>query len=126
MMLLLLTSNPSFGQNPPTPTDRKSMTVTATAYCQPGKTASGVVTAVIYNKAKNQGFHGHIALSRDLERQLKVRFGDIIMVGGKKYIFADRMYSKWNKRVDIYCPTLKECKIFGKKQLILNYEPKKL
>ncbi len=101
LFFLMLISTASFSQTP-----IKTRKVTVTAYSQPGKTASG-------EKASK----GHIALSRDLERQYNARFGDIIVVKGVgKFRFKDRMPRKWKKRIDIYMPSSNQAKAFGKKK----------
>ena len=62
-------------------------------------------------------YPGVIALSRSLERDLGVRFGDIIIIEGVgEFVFKDRMPPRWkNYRVDIYYPTLRQCRVFGVK-----------
>jgi 3D (Asp-Asp-Asp) domain-containing protein len=59
-------------------------------------------------------YPGVIALSRDLERDLQVKFGDIIEIEGVgSFVYQDRMPKKWNRRVDIWFKTSKECFNFG-------------
>lgn len=111
ILLLALTLNPNSGltQDRPRHTGKVPVEVTATAYCQRANpTASG-----------RKVFVGCIALSRDLERQLNAKFGDVIILNGRRYIFADRMHHKWRKRVDVYRKTKKECDVFGKRRGVL-------
>lgn len=104
-MLLTLNPGPALSQS------RHTERVVATAYCLPGKTASGPRTGEIHRAG------GCIALSRDLVRTLKARFGDVIEVDGVgRFIFADLMPPKWKKRVDIYFPNSRECRVFGVKR----------
>jgi len=94
---------------------------TITAYCLKGHTTSGVSTAEVHQKG------GCIALSRKLAKDLGLyrgpgkydyRFGVIIEVAGiGRFIFADLMPPKWmGYRVDIYYPTLRQCRVFGVKK----------
>lgn len=109
-LILLLTFYPATGQCQPKPT------VTATAYCLKGHTTSGPRTAQVKG--------GCIALSRKLAQDLGLkcgpgpydyRFGVSIEVAGVgRFTFADLMPEKWRHyRVDIWSPTLKECRVFG-------------
>ena len=83
--------------------------VVATAYCLKGHTASGPKTSQIPG--------GCIALSRDLAKLLDAKFGDVIEVSGVgRFTYADVMPKRWKMRVDIYYPTLKQCKVFGVKR----------
>jgi 3D (Asp-Asp-Asp) domain-containing protein len=103
LLFFLLTLNPDPGQCQPRLTAR----VTATAYCLTGKTTSGVRT-----------FPGCIALSRDLAQDLNAEFGDLVEVEGLgQFVFADLMPPQWRRRVDIYYPTLRQCRVFGVKKL---------
>ena len=81
--------------------------ITVTAYSYEGQkriTASGKIVCV-----------GHIALSRDLEKKYKIKFGDQIIVKGiGTYEFQDRMPFQKNM-CDIYFASKKEAILFGKK-----------
>ena len=59
---------------------------------------------------------GYIALSRDLESEFGLKFGDSVHVNGVEYEFQDRMHKRWTKRVDIFMWTKKEALEFGKQQ----------
>jgi hypothetical protein len=67
---------------------------------------------------------GCIALSRKLAKDLglyqsrKYLFGRTIEVDGVgRFVFADLMPARWKGyRVDIFFPTLKECRVFGVKR----------
>jgi 3D (Asp-Asp-Asp) domain-containing protein len=79
--------------------------VTATAYALPGhfKTSSGKPVRI-----------GMIALSRDLERKYRLKFGDIVKVHGVgEFIFEDRMPPKWSNRMDIYLGNRAKALQFG-------------
>ncbi len=118
LLLCLLTFHPATGHcQPPT--------VIATAYCLPGPTTSGPRTAEIHRQG------GCIALSRKLAQDLGLyrgpgkydyRFGTRIeVIGVGVFIFADLMPEKWNHyRVDIYFPTLKQCRVFGVKRVMIR------
>ena len=84
--------------------------VTVTSYCLQGKMASGPRT-----------YPGVIALSRDLERDLKAKFGDTIILHGiGTFVFKDRMPKKWKLRVDVYLPTHRACMQFGVKKTTIT------
>ena len=110
-LMLILTFYPVAGSCQP-------RTVIATAYCLPGHTTSGPKTAEIHRQG------GCLALSRILAQDLGLkrgpgiynyRFGSVIeIIGVGRFIFADLMPARWRHyRVDIYYPTLKECRVFG-------------
>ena len=66
---------------------------------------------------------GMIALSRDLEEELGLKFGDKIhLTGMGTFIFEDRMNKKWTRRVDIYEKSIEEAKKFGIKKTELIVE----
>ena len=80
--------------------------VTVTAY------ASGWITA-----SGRRPRPGMIALSRDVERLLGVRFGDRVqLVGLGTYVFEDRMPWYWHRRVDVYLPPTVRALDFGIKR----------
>lgn len=63
---------------------------------------------------------GMIALSRDLERNLNMDFGDRVLLHGLGvFEFQDRMAPRWNKKVDIYLDN--QCKAinFGVKRYVV-------
>lgn len=116
LLILLLIPNPSSTQ-PDQPRNTKTVTITATAYCLQGKMANGQKTHA-----------GVIALSRSLERDLNVKFGDIIIIEGVgEFVFRDRMPPRWKHyRVDIWYPTLRQCWVFGVKVCTLYAKAKQL
>ena len=80
--------------------------VTVTAY------ASGTVTA-----SGRRPQPGMLALSRDVERALGVRFGDRVQLAGLgTYTFQDRMPRRWTRRVDLYLPSRHAARQFGKQR----------
>lgn len=57
---------------------------------------------------------GSIAISRDLERELGWKLGDMVHLHGLgTFEVWDRMPSKWNRRVDIFFFDTSEAKAFG-------------
>jgi 3D (Asp-Asp-Asp) domain-containing protein len=57
---------------------------------------------------------GIVALSRDLEKELMVKFGDrLILVGIGIFIFEDRMHIWKTRQVDIYMQSRKAALQFG-------------
>lgn len=101
------------------------VTAVATAYCLKGRTTSGPRTTEIH---EGSGY-GCIALSRKLAQALGLKtkrgnykFGSIIEVSGEgRYVFADLMPTQWTGyRVDIYHPTLRECRVFGVKKRMVR------
>ncbi len=79
--------------------------VTVTAYASGWVTASGTRPAP-----------GVIALSRDVERALGVRFGDRVTLEGLgTYRFTDRMPWYWHRRVDLYMSSRRAALTFGKR-----------
>jgi 3D (Asp-Asp-Asp) domain-containing protein len=119
MLNLIATFNPgSLALSQPRQQD--AIAITATAYCLPGRTASGPTTGEVHRKG------GCIALSRDLERDLGVKFGSIVELPGVgRFIFADRMPATWrgrpvHRKVDVYHPTYQECMRFGTKRVTIR------
>ena len=88
----------------PQPTISLSMAVIkVTAYCHPGRTASGIRVQ-----------DGILALSRDLEYNLDMQFGDQVKLEGLgTYSFHDRMASHKQMQADIWMPCLSEARLFG-------------
>ena len=59
---------------------------------------------------------GIIAVSRDIEADMGLRFGDRVHIYGLgTYEFQDRMNARYERSVDIYMPTERECRVFGVK-----------
>ncbi len=87
------------------------VTVTAYHHCPGSKgiTASGRRVKV-----------GMIALSRDLERNLNMDFGDRVLLHGMGvFEFQDRMAPRWNKKVDIYLSNQCKARNFGVKRYVV-------
>lgn len=88
-----------------------TITVTAYHYCPGSKgiTASGKRVEV-----------GMVAVSRDLERDLSLKFGDRLMLQGLgEYEFQDRMATRWCKKADIYMDCQTKAIRFGVKRYIV-------
>lgn len=75
-----------------------------------------------YVTASNQRVRdGIIAVSRDIEQRLGLRFGDRVRISGiGEFEFQDRMHPRHTGAVDIFkwCP--KECRRFGVQQAMLE------
>ena len=91
-------------------TRQRSVQVTMTAYTRTGHlTASGKAPQV-----------GMLAISRDLERNLHLKFGDrLTLVRYGTFRFEDRMARRWRKRVDVFSPSHHGALQFGKRQAFL-------
>lgn len=127
LLLLAITLNPVDGLTD-RPRQTESVEILATAYRLPGKMTCGTVTHKGHEEALKKGRRGCIALSRPLARDLGLKsgkgtydyaFGTVVEIRGSKgydgeYIFLDLMPPKWKHyRVDIWFPTLRECRVFG-------------
>lgn len=90
--------------------------ITTTNYCQGTTTASD-------SKVKP----GDIALSHDIEKKHKLKFGDLIYLEGEKepYIFTDRMPGQWERRADLYSRSCKTAKEYGVRKRMLWFVRKK-
>lgn len=87
------------------------VTVTAYHHCpgSRGITASGRHVKV-----------GMVAVSRDLERNLGLDFGDRILLHGMGvFNVQDRMASHWHKKVDIYMDCQWKARRFGVKHYVV-------
>jgi len=85
--------------------------VVVTAYNPLLKQTDQTPTVTSSNKKVMEGM---IALSRDLEERYNFIFGDeIYLLGLGKFVFEDRMNSKWKNRVDILMFSEKKAKVFG-------------
>ncbi len=60
---------------------------------------------------------GYVALSRDLERDFNLRFGDKINVHGiGTFEFQDRMHKRKRRQIDIFMKSTKRALQFGVKK----------
>jgi 3D (Asp-Asp-Asp) domain-containing protein len=87
------------------------VSVTAYHYCPGSKgiTSSG-------KRVKT----GMIAVSRDLERNLNLDFGDRVLLHGYGvFEVEDRMASRWTKKVDIYLDSQQKACNFGLKRYVV-------
>ena len=87
------------------------VSVTAYHHCpgSQGITSSGRRVAV-----------GMIALSRDLEQNLSMEFGDRVLLHGMGvFEFQDRMAPRWNKKADIYLNNQGKARNFGVKRYVV-------
>jgi len=87
------------------------VTVTAYHYCPGSKgiTASGQRVRT-----------GILAVSRDLERNLSLDFGDRVLLHGYGvFEVQDRMASRWTKKVDIYLDSQQKARAFGVRRYVV-------
>lgn len=84
--------------------------ITTTNYCR------GVMTAADV-KVKP----GYIALSRDLVKQHRLKFGDLIYLEGETepYEFMDTMPPRWHRRADLYDRICKNAREYGVRKRML-------
>ncbi len=101
----------------PRPTLSVTMSiVSVTAYSsncfrQPhyGKTSSG-------KRVKE----GMVALSRDVERSLRLKFGNRVLLHGLGvFQFEDRMASRWRKKADVFMKSVPNARRFGLKRHVV-------
>jgi 3D (Asp-Asp-Asp) domain-containing protein len=63
---------------------------------------------------------GVLAVSRDLERNLNLCFGDRVLLHGMGvFEFQDRMASRWHKKVDVYLNSQQKARSFGVKHYVV-------
>ena len=64
---------------------------------------------------------GYIALSHDIEKQHRLKFGDLIYLEGETepYEFMDRMPPQWERRADLYSRSCKDAKEYGVQKRML-------
>jgi 3D (Asp-Asp-Asp) domain-containing protein len=87
------------------------VTVTAYHHCPGSKgiTSSGQRVKV-----------GMLAVSRDLERNLNLDFGDRVLLHGMGvFEVQDRMASRWQKKVDIYMDSQQKARHFGARRYVV-------
>jgi len=100
------------------PTMSVSMSiVTVTAY-HPGAYCPGVPKGLTASGLKVK--EGMVAVSRDVERNLNLGFGDRVLLHGLGvFEFQDRMAARCKKKVDIYLDCTKKARRFGVKRYIV-------
>jgi 3D (Asp-Asp-Asp) domain-containing protein len=87
------------------------VTVTAYHHC-PG--SRGITSSGLRVK------RGILAVSRDLERNLNLGFGDRVLLHGMGvFEFQDRMASRWHKKVDVYLDSQQKARRFGVKRYVV-------
>ena len=65
-------------------------------------------------------YEGAIALSRDIERDFGLKFGDKIhLLGIGTFVFLDRMHRRWKRRVDLFKWSKKKAIQFGRQKAIM-------
>ncbi len=103
--------------------ETESIIVTATAYSPTPEECDNTPFITASGRRVRRGI---IALSRDIEREFGVRFGDVLYLEGLGYYqFQDRMHRRWKRRVDIFHPTRQEAEDFGLLRNVRVYLPRK-
>lgn len=84
--------------------------LTTTNYCQGKITASTKIVKP-----------GDIALSHDIEKKYRLKFGDLIYLDGEKepYVFTDRMPAQWKRHADLYSRSCKTAEEYGVRKRML-------
>jgi 3D (Asp-Asp-Asp) domain-containing protein len=101
----------------------RSTVVTATAY---SPTVEECDETPFITASGRRVRPGIIALSRDIEREFGVKFGDVLYLEGLGYYeFQDRMHWRWKRRVDIFLPTPEGARHFGLIRNVKIYFPRK-
>jgi 3D (Asp-Asp-Asp) domain-containing protein len=91
--------------------------VTVTAY-HPGAYCVGVPKGITASGRKVS--EGMLAVSRDVERNLNLEFGDRVLLHGLGvFAFQDRMNARCHKKVDIYMKTTKKARAFGVRRYVV-------
>jgi len=63
---------------------------------------------------------GIVALSRDLEKEFGLKFGDKVhLLGIGTFVFADRMHRRWKRRVDLFKWSKKKAIQFGRQKAVM-------
>lgn len=94
--------------------------VTVTAYSAEVNQTDSTPHITASNKTVKEGY---IALSRDIEKDLGLHFGDLILLEGGIYgifEFQDRMHKRKKRQVDIFYHSTKEAIEFGVKKATLR------
>lgn len=85
--------------------------VKVTAYSARMSETDSTPTITASNKKVKEGY---IALSRDLEKRFKLKFGDKIYLSNiGVFEFQDRMHRRKRNQVDIFMKSTKKAKEFG-------------
>jgi 3D (Asp-Asp-Asp) domain-containing protein len=65
---------------------------------------------------------GIVALSRDLEKDYNLKFGDIVYIYGLgPFKFQDRMHKRWKKKVDVFMWSRKDALQFGRQERRIQF-----
>ena len=91
--------------------------VTVTAY-HPGAYSAGSPRGI--TSSGQRVAEGMLAVSRDVEKGLSLRFGDRVLVHGLGvFEFQDRMNPRCHKKVDIYMKSTKKARAFGVRRYVV-------
>ena len=93
----------------------KMSIVSVTAYSYNGGSYPHNITA-----SGKRVQEGMVAVSRDVERNLKLKFGDKVMLHGLGvFEFQDRMASRWRLKADIFMHSNRKASRFGVRRHIV-------
>ena len=93
----------------------KMSIVSVTAYSYSGGSYPHGITA-----SGNRVKEGMVALSRDVERNLKLNFGDRVLLHGLGvFEFQDRMAPRWHLKADVFMQSNQKARHFGVKRHIV-------
>lgn len=63
---------------------------------------------------------GMVALSRDVERSLRLKFGNKVLLHGLGvFEFQDRMAARWRKKADVFMKSVPHARRFGVKRHVV-------
>jgi 3D (Asp-Asp-Asp) domain-containing protein len=93
----------------------KMSIVSVTAYSYSGGSYPHGITA-----SGKRVKEGMVALSRDVERNLKLNFGDRVLLHGLGvFEFQDRMAPRWHLKADVFMQSNQKARHFGVKRHIV-------
>ncbi len=94
--------------------------------CQEQKQPIGLVTTTNYCRGKIMASSkvvkpGDIALSHDIIKQYRLKFGDSIYVDDEPtpYVFLDKMPPQWHRRADLYSRNCQNAADYGVRKRML-------
>ncbi|MCL4500473.1 MAG: hypothetical protein M1438_01290 [Deltaproteobacteria bacterium] len=94
--------------------------------CEERKQPIGMVTTTNYCRGKIMASSkivkpGDIALSHDLIKKYRLKFGDLIYLDDEPtpYVFLDKMPPEWKRRADLYSRNCKNAEDYGVRKRML-------
>ncbi len=92
--------------------------VSVTAYCYPSALCPGTSKGITASGERVRD--GFLAVSRDVEENMNLGFGDRVLLNGLGvYEFKDRMSARLHKRVDIYMSCRERAFRFGVRRYVV-------